>query len=192
MSDVWIQNVDGSDLRRLTNDVASNFWPVWSPDGRRIVYTSAQLTGPETWVAAADGSGAEKLMDGFFRGDWMKDPNGPGTLMVTSSRLNNLHGAVRRVDPERGTVLWETPVYETGFSVPMFSSDGRRISIPFQESRNASAIHVLDTATGRAQVVARLPFTVQFRADWADEGRALIVNRVDTNSHIVLFDRFWP
>jgi Tol biopolymer transport system component len=188
-SDVWVQNVDGSDLRRLTNDAASNFWPVWSPDGQRVVYTSGPVTGPETWVAAADGSGGEKLMDGFFRGDWMKDPNGPGTLMVTSSRVNNRQGAVRRLDPENRTVIWETTVYATGFSVPMFSPDGRRISVPFQEGRNTSAIHVLDTASGHAQVVARLPFTVQFRADWADDGRALIVNRIDTTSHIVLFNR---
>jgi len=30
-----------------------------------------------------------------------------------------------------------------------------------------------------------------FRARWIDNGQALIANRFETLSHIVLFDRFW-
>jgi hypothetical protein len=30
-----------------------------------------------------------------------------------------------------------------------------------------------------------------FRAGWTDEGRAVVVNRSDEVSHIVMFDHFW-
>jgi len=42
-------------------------------------------------------------------------------------------------------------------------------------------------------VAVRFPETFQilFRASWVDDGKALIVNRQQTISHIVLFDRFW-
>jgi hypothetical protein len=30
-----------------------------------------------------------------------------------------------------------------------------------------------------------------FRACWVDDGKALIVNRYQTISHVVMFDRFW-
>jgi hypothetical protein len=39
--------------------------------------------------------------------------------------------------------------------------------------------------------VARLPFNIAFLASWVDNDTAVIVNRQDTVSHIVLFDRFW-
>ena len=38
---------------------------------------------------------------------------------------------------------------------------------------------------------AKLPFHTQFRANWVDNGTAMIVNRQNTVSHIVLFDHFW-
>jgi hypothetical protein len=46
-------------------------------------------------------------------------------------------------------------------------------------------------ATRKQHIVARLPFRIVFRAAWADNGTALIVNRTDFMSHIVMFDRFW-
>jgi TolB protein len=38
--DVWVANPDGSGRRNLTPDAANDAEPAWSPDGRRIVYTS--------------------------------------------------------------------------------------------------------------------------------------------------------
>lgn len=186
-SDIWTQHVDGSGLRQLTNDIAADSWPVWSPDGARIVFTSEHDGVRETRVISSDGKTNEKLIDGFFRGDWISKPDGVGTLIVTSDG----NGRVRLIDPERRVVIWDTPVLGTEFSLPMFSPDGRSISLPFQEARDHYAIQVLDTTTGKGRIVARLPFNVLFRANWVDNGTALIVNRQDTISHIVLFDRFW-
>jgi Tol biopolymer transport system component len=200
-SDIWVQNVDGSNLRRLTADAEADSWPVWSPDGTRIVFGSARAGGWETRVISADGSGNEKLMDGFFRGDWIRRPGGEGTLIVTS--LGSLRSAVRLIDPERRQVLWERSIAGMAFSVPMFSPDGRRISAPFEAGAPSvptftdptqdarTGIAVLDTATGRERTVALVPFNAVFRANWVDDGAALVVDRFEITTHIVLFDRFW-
>ena len=37
-------NVDGSELTRLTGGGYDDSWPVWSPDGERIVFTRAERT----------------------------------------------------------------------------------------------------------------------------------------------------
>jgi len=184
-SDIWTQNVDGSDLRQLTNDPAADSWPVWSPDGRSIVFTSAGGSR-ETRVVPAEGGPSQKLVDGFFRGDWVEQPGGSGTWIVTSNGAN----AIRLVDVEKRAVLWEEHIGE-GFSLPMFSPDGRSISVPFQEDRDHYAVAIFDVATHRSRLAVRLPFNLNFRAAWTDNGTALIVNRADTISHIVLFDRFW-
>ena len=80
------------------------------------------------------------------------------------------------------------------------SPDRRSISVVVQETRqlqignrgaSADAVTIVDVATRKQRIAARLPFRIVFRAAWADNGTALIVNRNDFMSHIVMFDRFW-
>lgn len=40
--EIWVVNVDGSNLTRLTNSDGLDLHPSWSPDGRRIVFASAR------------------------------------------------------------------------------------------------------------------------------------------------------
>ncbi|HXI21409.1 MAG TPA: DPP IV N-terminal domain-containing protein, partial [Gemmatimonadales bacterium] len=46
LSDLFIVNADGSNLRRLTNDKYADLQPVWSPDGRTIAFATDR--GPDT------------------------------------------------------------------------------------------------------------------------------------------------
>jgi dipeptidyl aminopeptidase/acylaminoacyl peptidase len=184
-SDIWVQNVDGSDLRRLTDDNGADAWPAWSPDGKWIMFSSQD--GRETRRTPADGGPARNVVDGFFRGDWRNRPDGEGTWIATSLQ----GGGVRVVDVERGAVLWQERI--AGNAMPVFSPDGRSISHPYRESRDRDAIWVFDAETGKSRVAARFaePFTMYFRAAWVDDGRAFIVNRYRQFWNVVMFDRFW-
>jgi serine/threonine protein kinase/Tol biopolymer transport system component len=189
-SDIWTQNVDGSGLRQLTSDEAADSWPVWSPDGEWIVFGSIRDGRSETWLVPAAGGQSEKVMDGFFRGDWIRQPTGTGTWLVSSIQP----GGIRLVDFERRTVLWEERLKgRYPLSMPMFSPDGHFISVPFQETRDRDAIWLYEAETGKPHLAVKFPeaFKIIFRACWVDDGKALVVNRQQEISHIVLFDRFW-
>jgi len=186
-SDLWIQNVDGSNLRQLTSDEGADSWPVWSPDGESIVFTSGRPDGAETRVIRAEGGASQKLIDGFFRGDWIGNPTGTGTLITSTDGVDR----VRLIDAERRTVLWEKRIAGLVRAMPVFAPDGRSISVAVQEGTDHDVIEVLDASNGEGHIVARLPFPTTFRASWTDGGNAVIVNRANTVSNIALFDHFW-
>ena len=60
--DIWISTTRGSEMKRLTFDPAYDRWPIWSPDGATITYSSGVPGAFELFRRAADGSGtAERL-----------------------------------------------------------------------------------------------------------------------------------
>lgn len=59
--EIYVVNVDGSGLRRLTNHPAIDGLPTWSPDGRYIAFVSNRDGDWAIWVVRPDGSGLKRL-----------------------------------------------------------------------------------------------------------------------------------
>lgn len=59
--EIYAMNLDGSDVRRLTNHPARDDMPRWSPDGKQIVFRSERDGRQEIYVMNADGSGQKRL-----------------------------------------------------------------------------------------------------------------------------------
>jgi len=55
--DVDVINVDGSGVRKVTNEAFFVAYLDWSPDGTRIAFDNGPFTGGHVYVAKADGSG---------------------------------------------------------------------------------------------------------------------------------------
>jgi len=67
-SDIWIWDIGRHTTVRLTNDAAADMSPVWTPDGRRLIWSSARDNdiGNLYWQAS-DGTGsAERLTTNTF------------------------------------------------------------------------------------------------------------------------------
>ena len=65
-SEIYVMDSDGSNRRRLTNHLAWDFSPVWSPDGRHIAFASEQYGSFEIYVMKLReaGSGGTPFDDG--------------------------------------------------------------------------------------------------------------------------------
>ena len=61
-SDVWIFDLLRSTKTRLTFGSSRQFHPVWSRDGKTIVYNSNVTGSPHIYTKPADGSGTEKAL----------------------------------------------------------------------------------------------------------------------------------
>ncbi|MCA1590880.1 MAG: hypothetical protein LC734_10965, partial [Acidobacteria bacterium] len=73
---VYILRTDGTDLRNLTDDEhRHDGGPRWSPDGKRIAFTSRRSGSPEIWIVNRDGSGLRQVTQarGAHYSPWSRD-----------------------------------------------------------------------------------------------------------------------
>ena len=69
--DIWVYEWERDTLTRLTFAGDNNTFPVWTPDGQRIVYSSEEKGGaPNLWWIRADGAGdPQRLAESMYRQD---------------------------------------------------------------------------------------------------------------------------
>jgi Tol biopolymer transport system component len=60
--DIWWVDSDGSNLHRLTHTTLSEYAPVFSPDGLRIVYARRFRLFNELWIMDSDGANQAQLL----------------------------------------------------------------------------------------------------------------------------------
>jgi serine/threonine-protein kinase len=66
-SDLWLWDLARQTLTRLTFEPSGDQFPVWTPDGRRLLFSSQRAGAFNVYLQAADGSGAaERLTDGKY------------------------------------------------------------------------------------------------------------------------------
>ena len=63
--DIWVWDLTGGTLTRLTLDAGGDFGGVWTPDSQRVIFTSTRGGLPDLFWKAADGTGTtDPLGDG--------------------------------------------------------------------------------------------------------------------------------
>ncbi len=62
---VWVINSDGTGSKQLTEDCShrNSDDPSWSPDGKKIIFSTGRSGRNELWVMDADGSNEKKISD---------------------------------------------------------------------------------------------------------------------------------
>jgi len=79
LGDIWIANEDGSNVVRLTDNLAREVYPRFSPDGRSIAFSSNRYGNNDVFVMSATG-GAPRRLTYHTGGDdvvgWTRDSEG--------------------------------------------------------------------------------------------------------------------
>jgi TolB protein len=124
-NDLYVVNVDGSGLRRLTNNPAIDTSPTWSPNGQQIAFTSDRTGTPQIYVIGADGTGLRRLTYESYcdRPTWSPPPFNE---IAYSSRTGPGHD-IKVLDLATNEVRQLTFGLGTNES-PAYSPNGRHIA----------------------------------------------------------------
>ncbi|MBK5291465.1 MAG: PD40 domain-containing protein [Acidobacteriia bacterium] len=177
-AEIWVANIDGSGAIQLTHDPAPDFWPVWSPDGKWIMFGSSRTVIPRKLYKVPSTGGATHPMTkgNSYRGDW--SPKGD-RIAYWGDR------GIEVLDLATSNVVARFPD-TAGAALPVFSPDGGQVSY----AGPGETVWIGDISSGKTRMAIRFPEPgiITFRICWTPDGKSVIVNLRRPVSHIALLD----
>ena len=83
-SEIYSMNIDGSDLKQLTETSGSEWNPLWSPDGKKVGFCYADTDGVQIYEMNLEGKNRKKISnvkEGDIEG-FSYSPDGKKVLYV--------------------------------------------------------------------------------------------------------------
>jgi len=161
-SDIWIFDVTRGVPARLTFDPGNERFPVWSPNGERIVFSSiAAGTAAGLYAKASNGAGNEDLiiqMPATTVWDWT--PDGKSLVFGGGREISILHLAG---NPSPVTYLPASNFVKLGAQV---SPDGQWLAYMTNESGKAEVyVQAFPTPSGKRQISTNGGSSPRWRRD---------------------------
>jgi Tol biopolymer transport system component len=167
---IWVYDRDRGTLTRLTfeND---NRDPIWTPDGKRIVYTSLRDGRYGLYARAADGSGTEERLltskNWIFANSW--SPDGRYLAYGEQDPTSGFDISILPLEGDRKPLSFVRTSFQDWFGE--FSPDGKWIAYESNESgRSEIYVRPFPGPGGKWQISSE----GGARPEWSRDGRELL------------------
>jgi serine/threonine-protein kinase len=134
-ADIWIWDVTRRTLTRFTFDPGADQYPIWTHDGKRIVYSSSRANGSGgMFWQVADGAGTAERLTEASNPQMANAISPDGMHLVLSDNSSRTFGDLMSVPlnaPRNAEPLIATPFSEGNADI---SADGRWIAYQSNES----------------------------------------------------------
>lgn len=157
LGEIWVANIDGSNVERLTTHEATDSQPLFSPDGNRIAFVSNRTGSSQIFVMQADGTALRQVT--FHTGeyslaDWFPD----GKSLLTIGQRDHFHRDANRlikvnVDERKAEKVISDAMIEDAKLSPdgtqvLFTREGERWWRKGYEGERSAQVWMLDLETG--------------------------------------------
>ncbi|MGQ0736780.1 MAG: TolB family protein, partial [Acidobacteriota bacterium] len=168
--DIQLLHFATNNLTRFTSHGANDWWPTWSPDGRRLAFATDREGKSTVYVKNTSGGDESRLLHvpdrGTFPKDWSPDGRMISLNIDTPDGVASIWAA--RVEGDRTPFpLNQSDVRETN---AMFSPDGRWV---VYESAESGANEIYVKPIDRADKI-RLSQAGGFAPRWPRQAREII------------------
>jgi TolB protein len=126
-SKLFTSKLDGSDVRQLTVGPSEDATPVWSHDGRYVVYASTVNGDEDVWIVHADGTGARNVTNcpgSDSHPSWSPDDK---RIIFTSTRGDGENDDIYVINVDGSGLVRLTDNGLAWDTFPSFSPDGRKV-----------------------------------------------------------------
>jgi TolB protein len=134
-TEIYVMNVDGSGVRRLTNHPAEDSTPTWSPNGAQIAFTSKRAGTPQIYLMSADGSGVRRLTTTESYADRATWSPAPFNEIAFSGQTSSGRYDIKILDVASGQTRQIT-LGEGSNESPAYSANGKHLA--FTSTRTGS------------------------------------------------------
>jgi formylglycine-generating enzyme required for sulfatase activity len=172
---IWSMQASGKDAKQLTRGNDADADPRFSPDGKRILYTTLRGGFPEIWLINRDGLDAKSITKGS-QGSW--SPDGKSILFIRDNQtyVHDMDsGKESRITPEK----WER------CGVPAFSPDGKNIAVASRHLGDIGIFIVSMDGKEQHQLKAEEPCCTP---QWSKDGKRILCQTVQGHIHQVDVD----
>ena len=181
-TDLWLYDASGGNAARFTFDPENDSFPIWSPDGKRIVWASTRAGGFNLYQKAASGAGQDELLlkseHDAIPNDWSSD----GRLILYSGPDPKTRFDVRVLPLSGDRTPFSFSPTAAGESAGKLSPDGRWIAYTSSESGSSEVyVQSFPSGGGKRQVSTNGGVGPQWRGDgkelfyYARDGKLMAV-----------------
>ncbi|NJD58798.1 MAG: DUF333 domain-containing protein [Anaerolineae bacterium] len=172
-SDLYLMDTAGMNLSRLTSGDSNNFAGPWSPDGKRILFTSFGLTNSFIAVINADGTdqGRYEMLQGADLAFPAWSPDGQ-SYAFTGNQDGNNEIYTRGVNDMQPTRVTDNPADDFA---PSWSPDGTQI-VFVSDRDQATGIYDLYIMNADGNNVTRLTndTAIDYTPNWSPDGKQIV------------------
>ena len=181
--EIYISDIDGANVRQLTQDGALGYGPKFSPDGNKVAYSSDKSGYRDTYVI--DLSSKKRSIVAQFPGQNTGaafSPNG-STLALSLSKDGNPE--IYTLPAAGGTPTRLTNARGTDCS-PTWSPDGNRIAYVSDE-RGSPSIYIIPATGGEPERInTESSYTTE--PDWSPDGKKIAYSISSGGGQIGVYD----
>jgi serine/threonine protein kinase len=164
--DVWLMDVSRGVQRRFTFDAGAEQLPVFTPDGRYVIFSSDRKNIFDLYIKPVSGPGAEAVLLETAENKFPMSVSRDGRFLL-----------YRNTEPNVNWDLWALPLAPPGTPIPItrtpfqemigeFSPDGRWVAYQSNESGRIEVyVQSFPESTVRAQISARGGSQPRWRRD---------------------------